>query len=206
MNMITKSTLLEKQVKSELLLLSFGALENLEKITSGLTEPYNISLLTSPNVSEILTYVEQKSVDMLIIEAAAYTTKIHNIIKAIFEHDYLIVAVFVEKCRPDYVTQAIETGVGALIVNGLSEHRIERVIHLAKARHAMIKTYQEKLEGLKLELDNRKDIERAKGLLMEKRNISEKEAYDTIRRLSMAKGKPMREIAIALLDYSDILS
>jgi len=42
-------------------------------------------------------------------------------------------------------------------------------------------------------------VDRAKGIIMERRNMTEKEAFSYIRRLAMDKGKPMAEIAKTLL-------
>ena len=66
-----------------------------------------------------------------------------------------------------------------------------------------IKTLQNELKELKLSLETRKDIEKAKGLLMKHQNVSEEDAYKKIQKQSMDKGIPMKEIAKAIvLTYS----
>ena len=66
-----------------------------------------------------------------------------------------------------------------------------------------IKTLQNELRELKLSLEARKDIEKAKGFMMKHQNITEEDAYKKIQKQSMDKGIPMREIAKAIiLTYS----
>jgi response regulator NasT len=73
-------------------------------------------------------------------------------------------------------------------------------IETARARHAELAAVREEAESLADALAARKAIERAKGLLMEKENLSESDAFDRLRRASQVSGRPLKVIAEAVVD------
>ena len=109
------------------------------------------------------------------------------------------VLVFVDRSSRETVTEALKLGVSAFIVNGLEPDRIPAILHVAEERHALTSVLREQLQKSQEELAARKTIERAKGLLMMKSGLSEQEVYDSMRRMAMTQGKPMREVADAVL-------
>jgi response regulator NasT len=72
-------------------------------------------------------------------------------------------------------------------------------IEAATARHAELQAVREESDSLRDALESRKAIERAKGVLMEREGIAESEAFERMRRASQRTGKPMREIADAVV-------
>jgi two-component system, response regulator / RNA-binding antiterminator len=100
---------------------------------------------------------------------------------------------------------AIEAGVSAYVVAGLSADRVKAVLDVALARFEVDKKLREELSETRLKLAERKVIERAKGLLMERHHCSEDEAYRKLRRLAMDKNLKLSEIAQRMLDFADLL-
>ncbi|HVG87409.1 MAG TPA: response regulator [Gaiellales bacterium] len=99
----------------------------------------------------------------------------------------------------DLVSRAVDAGVFAYLVKPFREGDLLPAIEAARARHAELAELRAESESLREALESRKAIERAKGVLMDREGISEQEAFERMRRASQKTGKPLREIAEALL-------
>ena len=99
----------------------------------------------------------------------------------------------------DLVSRAVDAGVFAYLVKPFREGDLLPAIEAARARHAELAELRAESESLREALASRKTIERAKGVLMDREGISEQEAFERMRRASQKTGKPLREIAEALL-------
>lgn len=111
-----------------------------------------------------------------------------------------------------HVKQALAAGVSAYIVAGLSPARIRPILDVALARfeheQALLKTLattQSERDELSAELRDRKLIDRAKGLLMQRQGLSEDEAFKKMRKTAMDKGLKLAEVAQRMLDVADLL-
>lgn len=126
-------------------------------------------------------------------------------LRAVCEISPLPIVLFTERDAPHMAQHALAAGVSAYIVNGLSPERILPVTQVARERFRMTMALQSELQKSREELAARKVIERAKGVLMERRGLSEHAAYEAMRRQAMSKARPLREIAEMILSVSDIL-
>jgi response regulator NasT len=99
----------------------------------------------------------------------------------------------------DLIEKARDAGVFAYLVKPFREGDLLPAIEAARARHAELAELRAESESLREALESRKAIERAKGVLMDREGISEQEAFERMRRASQKTGKPLREIAEALL-------
>lgn len=115
------------------------------------------------------------------------------------------VAIFADKSDEVATKAAIEAGVSAYVVGGLEKHRVRPVLDAAMARFQMFKRMRTELSAAKAALAERKTIDRAKGLLMSARGVSEEEAYALLRKTAMNQGRRISEIAEALVTASDLL-
>ncbi len=115
------------------------------------------------------------------------------------------VAMFVDRSDDTTTRAAIEAGVSAYVVDGLSKDRIRPVLDAAITRFNMFKKLRSELAAAKAALAERKTIERAKGLLMTAKGISEDEAYAMLRKTAMDQGRKVSEVAEALVTASDLL-
>ena len=105
------------------------------------------------------------------------------------------IVMFVEDENDDNQRAAIEAGVSAYVVDGLTPRRVRPIIDVAIARFQVMDGLRSELKKTKDDLAARKVIERAKGLLMKTRNMSEDEAYKAMRTMSQERGRPLKEIA-----------
>jgi response regulator NasT len=90
-------------------------------------------------------------------------------------------------------------------VAGLSPERIRPILDVAMARFEHEQGLRRELADVRTELQDRKIIDRAKGLLMQRQNLSEKAAYDKLRKVAMDKGLRLGEVAQRMLDAADLL-
>lgn len=116
------------------------------------------------------------------------------------------VALFVDRSDAQMTKTAIEAGVSAYVVDGLQMDRIRPVMDAAIARFQMFQRVRTELETTKRALEERKIIDRAKGLLMKVRGISEEEAYTLLRKSAMDQGKRVADVSSALVTTADLLS
>ncbi|MEY4138352.1 MAG: hypothetical protein RLZZ371_534 [Pseudomonadota bacterium] len=111
-----------------------------------------------------------------------------------------------------HVKDAVAAGVSAYIVAGLSTERIRPILDVALARfeheQSLLQTLastQNERDELSAELKDRKLIDRAKGLLMQRQNLSEEEAFRKMRKTAMDKSLKLAEVAQRMLDVADLL-
>ncbi|MCB2099420.1 MAG: ANTAR domain-containing protein [Rhodobacterales bacterium] len=115
------------------------------------------------------------------------------------------IALFVDESDPEMTRAAIRAGVSAYIVNGLSRERVKPVMEVAISRFQAFSELEERAHTAEAKLEERKTIERAKAILMARRNMTEAQAHDAIRRMAREKGKRMAEVAESLLNVSDMV-
>ena len=104
-----------------------------------------------------------------------------------------------------HVKDAVAAGVCAYIVAGLAPQRIRPILDVAMARFAHEQALRAELADARTELQERKTIDRAKGLLMQRQGLSEQAAYEKLRKTAMDKGLKLGEVARRMLDMVDLL-
>ncbi len=103
------------------------------------------------------------------------------------------------------IQAAIHAGVSAYVVDGLKSERLGAIMAVAIARFNEFQTMQRDLNKAESQLVERKDIERAKGILMKQRGWSEEESYQALRKMAMGKGVKLAEVARQVVTVADLL-
>ncbi len=116
------------------------------------------------------------------------------------------VALFVDQTDDDLTQAALNAGVSAYVVDGLKMERIKPVLETAIARFKITRQLQSELDAAKQALQDRKTIDRAKGILMRQRGMSEEEAYQLLRKTAMGQSRKVIDVAQALVTAADLLS
>ena len=104
-----------------------------------------------------------------------------------------------------HVKDAVAAGVCAYIVAGLAPQRIRPILDVAMARFAHEQALRSQLADARTELQDRKAIDRAKGVLMQRQGLSEQAAYEKLRKTAMDKGLKLGEVARRMLEMVDLL-
>jgi response regulator NasT len=115
------------------------------------------------------------------------------------------VAMFVDRSDSDMIKAAVESGVGAYVVDGLKKERVRAVLDMAISRFNAFNDLREELDRAKQALGERKVVERAKGILMKERGLTEEEAYALLRKAAMSDNKRVVEIAQAVITAAGLL-
>jgi response regulator NasT len=115
------------------------------------------------------------------------------------------VAMFVDHSDTHAIREAVEAGVSAYVVDGLKRERIKPVLDLCISRFNAFAKLQDELERAKSALEDRKILDRAKGLLMKAKGLTEEEAYVLIRSTAMREKKRIGEIAQSVVTASELL-
>lgn len=115
------------------------------------------------------------------------------------------VAMFVSGAAGGLAQAAVEAGVSAYVVDGLSPGRIKPVVDTAIARFGMVRQMRSELAETRRALEERKVIDRARGLLMKARGLDEEAAYALLRKTAMDKGRRVADVAEALVTASGLL-
>ncbi|HAU56299.1 MAG TPA: response regulator [Comamonadaceae bacterium] len=115
------------------------------------------------------------------------------------------IVMFTNDDNTTHVKDAVAVGVSAYIVAGLAPQRIRPILDVAMARFAHEQALRAELADARNELQDRKTIDRAKGLLMQRQGLTEQAAYEKLRKTAMDKGLKLGEVARRMLDMADLL-
>ena len=143
--------------------------------------------------------------DMIIVDAESQARDtLEHVVMATRDARRPIV-MFTDDSDTSHVRAAIAAGVTAYVVAGLAPERIKPVLEVAQARFEHEESMRRELAEARSQLAHRKVVDRAKGLLMQRHQIAEPEAYARIRKAAMDKGLKMADIAQRIVDAADLL-
>ncbi|WP_442756150.1 ANTAR domain-containing response regulator [Methylocystis sp. JAN1] len=115
------------------------------------------------------------------------------------------VAMFVDQSDAASIQASVEAGVSAYIVDGLKKERIKSILDLCVSRFNAFAKLQNELERARSDLEERKTIDRAKGILMRAKKLSEEQAYKLMRGVAMRESKKIVDIAQSIITASELL-
>jgi two-component system, response regulator / RNA-binding antiterminator len=131
-----------------------------------------------------------------------------DVLEAMFQVSRAVrrpIAMFVDQSDSSSIQASVEAGVSAYIVDGLRKERIKPILDLCVSRFNAFAKLQEELERTKSQLEDRKVIEKAKGILMKVKGLNEDEAYVLLRSTAMREKKKIGEIAQSIITASEML-
>lgn len=181
------------QAKS-VLLVSEDASES-EEIKKGL---YNVGVSDIhqiPASENFLTALNNLNVDFIVLDVAKPDDDLFERISVIDSHCPTPVICFSKDSDSEVIANSVKAGVSAYIVDGKSADRIEPIMEVAFQRFKACQAMRKELLLVKDKLSERAVIEKAKGLLIEEKGMSENEAYSAMRKMAMNQGKRISEIA-----------
>jgi response regulator NasT len=184
---------------------SAALVERSRQLRIGLLENgYNI-IAVLPADTFLDERLAQLQPDMIIIDAESEARDSLEHVVMATRYARRPIVLFTNDNDTSHVKDAVAAGVSAYIVAGLSPDRIRPILDVAMARFEHEQGLRQELAHAKTELQDRKVIDRAKGLLMQRQGLSEKVAYDRLRKAAMDKGLRLGEVAQRMLDAADLL-
>jgi response regulator NasT len=115
------------------------------------------------------------------------------------------IVMFVDQSDSDSIQAAVRAGVSAYVVDGLRSRSVRPIVEVAIARFRAFQALRDELDAARESLEERKLVERAKGILMSRRGVSEAEAYRLLRRAAMDRQQKLVEVARHLIAMADLL-
>lgn len=115
------------------------------------------------------------------------------------------IAMFVDRSDTASIEAAVDAGVSAYIVDGLRKERVKPILDMAVSRFNAFSRLQRELADAKSALEERKIVERAKGILMKMRGLSEEAAFALLRQTAMNEKKKMSDIAQSVVTAAGLL-
>ncbi|WP_454762733.1 ANTAR domain-containing response regulator [Cupriavidus campinensis] len=173
---------------------------NVETIRAGLAQAGFPAVETVDADLRLPEVIAASQPDLVIIasESAARDTIEHVCVST--QHAPRPIVLFTDNDDAQRIKVALTAGITAYIVDGLRAERVKTVLDVAYARFELDQQLRAELDATKLKLAERKTVERAKGLLMQARGISEDEAYKRLRGMAMERGLKLVEAAQRVID------
>ena len=165
-----------------------------------------------PGDSFLYQRLAQLQPDMIIVDAESDARDALEHVVMATRDDRRPIVMFTNDNDTSHVRDFVAAGVSAYVVAGLSSARIRPILEVAMARfqheqglRQQLADTQNALNERNTQLQERKVIDRAKGLLMQRQGLSEQDAYEKLRKNAMDKNLRIADVAQRMLDMADLL-
>ncbi len=154
---------------------------------------------------DLAAAIEDAAPDVVLIDSDAPGRDTLEYVCVASEHSDRPVVMFTGDGTRAAIREALQAGVAAYVVGDVPAARIESLLTVAIERFAVEKSRREALREAKLRLADRQWVEKAKGILMQTRSISEDEAHRLLRERAMQAQKRLGEVAREVVEFSQWL-
>ena len=176
-----------------------------EIVESGLRDAGYVLLARLDGTYDLAARVGKLQPDVIVVSIDSPGRDAIEDLRRTTEQQPRPIALFADRSDPATIAAGMEAGVSAYVVKGLTQDRVQPVVDVAVAHFNRYHAMREELDRARLSLVERKTVDRAKGLLMEQKGISEEAAYKLLRKLAMDQNKRIGEVAQDLLTYAKAL-
>ena len=174
-------------------------------IEDGLREAGHLQVAVLHDVNQVARTIQATSPDVIVID-------LENPQRDTLEHFFSLsraiqrpIAMFVDRSDSAMIEKAVEAGVSAYVVDGLKKERVKPILDMAISRFNAFSRLTQELAQVRSELEDRKIIDQAKGILMKTRGLSEVDAYALLRSAAMNKNRRLVDVAQSLVTAADLL-
>ena len=156
--------------------------------------------------SNIVMEITDINPDILILSTETLNDHVLKELGEVNDIAPLPIIIFSEVDSPAMIKDVIKVGVSAFIVHEILPQRLPSIISVARARFKEMQSLRNELKQAKTQLQGRKYIDRAKGLIMNQKNISEDEAYKQLRKMAMDQSSSLANVAKNIIDVCELLA
>ena len=174
-------------------------------IAEGLREAGYERISQIVDMRQLLRQIVETDPDVIIIDLE---NPHRDILEEMFQVSRTVprpVAMFVDQSDKASIEAAMDAGVSAYVVNGMRKERVKPILDMAVSRFNAFHRLREELDRTKKALEDRKVIEKAKGILMKTRGMSEEEAHALLRKTAMNESRRVSDIAASLITAAKLL-
>jgi two-component system, response regulator / RNA-binding antiterminator len=174
-------------------------------LEDGLREAGHVHVVRVDEMSHLLARIYTIDPDVILIDLENPS---RDVLEQMFQVSRAVkrpVAMFVDQSDTASIQASVDAGVSAYIVGGLVKDRVKHILDLCISRFNAFSRLQTELDQAKTALEDRKIIDRAKGILMKMKSLSEDDAYSLMRSTAMREKKKIVEIAQTIITASEML-
>ena len=162
--------------------------------------------LTPPSGSfDLLRCVRELEPDVIIVDMDSPDRDILEDSRRVFLEQPRPIVMFVDESDSASIRAAVEAGVASYVVKGASPERVRPVVEVALARFRAFQSLRIELDEARNSLAERKLVERAKGILMQRRGCCEDDAYRMLRQMAMSRGQRLADVARNVIEMATLL-
>lgn len=144
--------------------------------------------------------------DLVMIDTESPSRDVLEQIVVVSQNEPRPIVMVSDDGQPSAIRAAIKAGVSAYVVEDIDPTRLEAVLAVAQARFEADQALKEQVKVAETRLNERKTVERAKGMLMQLRSMNEAEAYNAMRKMAMDRNIRIVDVAEKLLSMNDLLA
>jgi response regulator NasT len=173
-------------------------------LEEGLREAGYVNVVRIEGTDKLLARIYAIDPDVILIDLENPS---RDVLEQMFQVSRIVkrpVAMFVDQADSASIQASVDAGVSAYIVDGLKKERIKSILDLCISRFNAFSRLQSELEQTKSALEERKVIDRAKGILMKAKNLSEEQAYALLRRTAMNENRKIAEVAQSVVTAAEL--
>jgi len=174
-------------------------------LEDGLREAGHVHVVRIDETSNLLARIYAVDPDVILIDLENPS---RDVLEQMFQVSRAVkrpVAMFVDQSDSASIEAAVDAGVSAYIVDGLKKERMKHILDLCISRFNAFSRLQNELDRTRTVLEERKVIDRAKGILMKAKNLTEEEAYALLRKTAMNENKKIAEVAQSVIVAAELL-
>ena len=173
-------------------------------LEEGLREAGYVNVVRIEGTAKLLARIYAIDPDVILIDLENPS---RDVLEQMFQVSRIVkrpVAMFVDQADSASIQASVDAGVSAYIVDGLKKERIKSILDLCISRFNAFSRLQSELEQTKSALEERKVIDRAKGILMKAKNFSEEQAYALLRKTAMNENRKIAEVAQSVITAAEL--
>jgi response regulator NasT len=173
-------------------------------LKDGLREAGHVQVMHLEDTARLLARIYEIDPDVILIDLENPS---RDVLEQMFQVSRAVrrpVAMFVDQSDAASIEAAVDAGVSAYIVGGLRKERVQNILDLCISRFNAFARLQDELDRTKSALEERKVIDRAKGILMTAKNLSEEAAYALLRKTAMNENKKIAEVAQSVITAAEL--
>ena len=175
-------------------------------LEDGLREAGHTSISHISEMTDLLTRIYALDPDVIVIDLENPS---RDVLEQMFQVSRAVrrpVAMFVDQSDAASIQAAVDAGVSTYVVDGMRKERIRPILDVTVSRFHAFARLQNELAAAKEALEERKLIERAKGILMKNRKLSEEDAYALLRKTAMNQKRKLAEIAASVVTAAHLFN
>jgi len=168
-------------------------------LEDGLREAGHVHVVRLGETSHLLARIHALDPDVILIDLENPS---RDVLEQMFQVSRIVkrpIAMFVDQSDAASIQASVDAGVSAYIVDGLKKERIKHILDTCISRFNAFSRLETELERTKTALEERKVIDRAKGILIKAKNLTEEQAYTLLRKTAMNENKKIVDIAQSVI-------